>query len=146
MITAPEILLVEDDPDELELALEALQETGLQHALAVARDGADALDFLLARGRYLDRADAPAPRLVLLDLQLPRVGGIEVLRTLKSDARTRHIPVVVLTSSRVETDLETCYALGANSYVVKPVDLDQFVQALAEVGSYWMELNEGLPR
>ncbi len=145
MTQPAEILLVEDNPDELELALMALQESGLANPLAVARDGAEALEFLFATGRYEHRKGQRPPKLVLLDLKLPLVDGIEVLRRIKADPATRHIPVVILTSSRVESDLNETYDLGANSYIVKPVDIDQFVSAIAEVGMYWMVLNERPP-
>lgn len=137
-----EILLVEDNPDELELTLTALKESNLVNPLHVARDGAEALEFLFAEGRYADRADAPPLKLVLLDLKLPLVDGIEVLHRVKSDARTRRVPIVVLTSSREESDLVASYDLGVNSYIVKPVDIDQFVESISEIGMYWMVLNE----
>jgi CheY-like chemotaxis protein len=137
-----EILLVEDNPDELELALAALGESNLTNPLGVARDGAEALEFIFAEGRYADRATAAPLKLVLLDLKLPLVDGIEVLRRVKKDPRTRGIPVVVLTSSREESDLVASYDLGVNSYIVKPVDIDQFMAAISEIGMYWMVLNE----
>ena len=137
-----EILLVEDNPDELELTLDALEESHFVNPVAVARDGEEALHYLFAQGDYADRADAPMPKLILLDLKLPKVDGIEVLRRIKDDARTRLIPVVVLTSSREESDLMKTYELGANSYIVKPVDIDQFVTSISQVGMYWMMLNE----
>lgn len=142
MDTPVEILIVEDNPDELELTLLALKESQLRNPIHVARDGAEALEFLFAEGRYASRAGHPALKLVLLDLKLPLVDGIEVLRRVKSDDRTRHVPVVVLTSSREESDLVTTYDLRANSYIVKPVDIEQFVTAIGEIGMYWMVLNE----
>lgn len=142
MDTPVEILIVEDNPDELELTLLALKESQLRNPIHVVRDGAEALEFLFAEGRYAGRAGHPSLKLVLLDLKLPLVDGIEVLRRVKSDDRTKHVPVVVLTSSREESDLVTTYDLRANSYIVKPVDIEQFVTAIGEIGMYWMVLNE----
>ncbi len=141
-----EILLVEDNADELELTVGALEESGFDNPLHVARDGAEALEFLFAEGRYEGRAGQPNVRLVLLDLKLPLIDGIEVLGRLKADERTRAVPVVVLTSSREESDLVATYDLGANSYIVKPVDVEQFVAAISRIGMYWMILNERVPR
>jgi len=141
-----EILLVEDNPDELELTIGALKESNFDNPMHVARDGAEALEFLFARGRYAGRAGQPNVKLVLLDLKLPFVDGIEVLRRVKDDPRTRAVPIVVLTSSREETDLIKTYDLGANSYIVKPVDVEQFVDAISTIGMYWMVLNERHPR
>ncbi len=140
-----EILLVEDNADELELTVGALREASFDNPLHVARDGVEALEFLFAEGRYKGREDEPNVKLVLLDLKLPFLDGIEVLRRAKNDPRTRAIPIVVLTSSREESDLAATYGLGANSYIVKPVDVDQFVDAISSVGTYWMMLNERLP-
>ena len=142
MDVSVEILLVEDNPDELELTILALKESRLRNPLHVVRDGAEALEFLFAEGRYAHRAGHPALKLVLLDLKLPLLDGIEVLRRVKADDRTKHVPVVVLTSSREESDLVATYDLGANSYIVKPVDIEQFVAAIGEIGLYWMVLNE----
>ena len=137
-----EVLLVEDNATDAELALRALRGNGLRNNFVVARDGAEALDFLFARGQFAHREVGNGPKLVLLDLRLPRVDGIEVLRQVKSDERTRGIPVVILTSSRQDPDIQQCYELGANSYIVKPVDFDKFAAAVAEVGYYWLLLNQ----
>ncbi len=139
---AIEVLLVEDNPTDAELTLRALRGKGLRNEFVVARDGQEALDFLFAQGAYADRNMRESPKLVLLDLRLPKVDGIEVLRKIKSDERTKAIPVVVLTSSRQEPDIEKCYQLGANSYIVKPVDFDKLVEAVSELGVYWLLLNE----
>lgn len=137
-----EILLVEDNPDELELTLSALKESNFANTIHTARDGAEALDFIFARGRYAHRLGAEPLKLVLLDLKLPLVDGIEVLRQVKADPVTRKIPVVVLTSSQQESDLVTSYDLGVNSYIAKPVDIDRFVASIAAIGMYWIVLNE----
>jgi CheY-like chemotaxis protein len=139
-----EILLVEDNPDDVELTLRALSTHNLTNRIKVVSDGAEALDYL----RPDDGEHPPAdgyPKLVLLDLKLPRVGGLEVLRRLKASERTRLIPVVVMTSSREESDLVSSYKYGANSYIVKPVDFDQFMKAVSVLGLYWMLFNE-VPR
>lgn len=136
-----EILLVEDNPNDVELTLRAFEKNRLTGRIDVARDGAEALDYVFCRGPHAGRP-LVHPRLILLDLKLPLVDGLEVLQQLKSDPRTRPIPVVVLTSSREERDLSESYQLGVNSYVVKPVDFAQFVDALRELGLYWLLLNE----
>lgn len=141
-ITGVDILLVEDNPDDMELCLEALRRNNLANRIHVARDGQQALDFLFARGEYVGRDVNSHPRVILLDLKLPKVSGIEVLRAVKADARTRHIPVVVLTSSREDKDLIDTYELGVNSYVQKPVSFAEFSTAVAQLGMYWMLLNE----
>lgn len=130
-----EILLVEDNPEDLELALRALRRHKIANRIRVARDGAEALAFLRRPGAHL-------PKVVLLDLKLPKLSGIEVLEAIRADERTRVLPVVVLTSSRESPDVRRCYELGVNSYIVKPVDFDAFVKAVAEVGLYWMLLNQ----
>jgi two-component system response regulator len=137
-----EILLVEDNAEDVELALHALKKHNLANRIQVVRDGAEALDFLFARGAYRDRDSAPGPRVVLLDLKLPKVDGLEVLRQVKADPRTRTIPVVVLTSSREERDVVASYELGVNSYILKPVDFQQFTEAVRTIGLYWLLLNE----
>lgn len=137
-----EILLVEDNPNDLELAQTALRKNKLANRLHVARDGEEALDFLFCQGPFADRSPHAGPKLVLLDLKLPKVDGLEVLRAVRADPRTRLLPVVVLTSSLQERDLVESYALGVNSYIVKPVDFDQFLAAVGQLGMYWLLLNE----
>jgi CheY-like chemotaxis protein len=136
-----EILYVEDDPADIELTMLSFKEAGLTNAIHIARDGVEALDFLLCRGAYATR-DFMAPRLVLLDLKLPRISGLEVLQAIRNDDRTRRIPVVVLTSSREQRDLVDSYNLGVNSYIQKPVDFTQFNQTIRQVGLYWLVVNK----
>lgn len=138
------ILLVEDHPNDVELALEALAEYRLANAIVVVNDGAEALDYLYRRGRFEGRAPG-SPVVVLLDLKMPKVDGLTVLRTVKADAVLRSIPIVVLTSSREERDLIESYALGVNAYVVKPVDFAQFSEAVRKLGYFWAVLNERPP-
>ena len=137
-----DILLVEDNPDDLELTLEALRRNHIANRIQVARDGQQALDFIFGQGEFAGRDTAERPRVILLDLKLPKVSGIEVLRTLKASAETKQIPVVVLTSSREDKDLIETYELGVNSYVQKPVSFADFSTAVAQLGMYWMLLNE----
>lgn len=137
-----EILLVEDNPYDVELTLHALQKHNLVNRIHVVRDGAEALDFLFCRGAYQSREFSPAPKVILLDLKLPKVDGIEVLRQLRSDERTRVLPVVIMTSSRQERDIVETYELGINSYIVKPVDFDQFCESVRQIGCYWLLLNQ----
>ncbi len=137
-----DLLLVEDQASDAELALRALRTLDLDERTHRVDDGAEALDFLFGRGAYADRSPADAPGLVLLDLKLPKLSGHEVLRTLKADDRTAHIPVVVLSSSDEQSDVTRCYALGANSYVVKPVDFDTFTETVQRIGTYWLQTNE----
>jgi two-component system response regulator len=139
------ILLVEDNPNDEALTLRALKKSNILNPVFVARDGAEALDYLFLRGEYAARKPAGNPEVVLLDLKLPKVDGLEVLRQLRSDERTRLLPVVVLTSSVEEQDLLRGYALGANSYVRKPVDFNQFVDAVKQLGLYWLVLNQRPP-
>lgn len=136
-----EILLVEDNPHDAELTLRALRKHNLANRLHHSKDGADALDFLFARGEYATRHVEDSPRVVLLDLKLPKVDGLEVLRQIKTDPRTRPVPVVVLTSSREERDLVQSYELGVNSYLSKPVEFDAFADTVAQLGMYWLLLN-----
>jgi CheY-like chemotaxis protein len=138
------ILLAEDDPRDVELTLEALREHNLANEVVVARDGEEALDYVYRRGSFAHRSEGQ-PVVVLLDLKMPKVDGVEVARQLKSDARTRMIPVVVLTSSRESRDLEECYRLGVNAYVVKPVQFRDFIDAVRQVGAFWALLNEPPP-
>jgi two-component system, response regulator len=136
------ILLVEDNADDEELTIRALRKNNLANSLAIARDGVEALDYLFGTGSYADRKNATLPGLVLLDLKLPRIDGLEVLRRLRADERTRRLPVVVLTSSKEEQDLLKSYNFGVNSYVRKPVDFNQFTEAVRQLGLYWLMLNE----
>jgi len=137
-----EILLVEDNRDDLELTLHALRKENLANHIHIARDGEEALEFLFCNGAYADRSFDHPPKLVLLDLKLPKVDGMEVLRRLKANPRTRTIPVVILTSSKEERDLVQGYGLGANSYIQKPVDFDQFRNTVKNVGLYWLVINQ----
>ena len=137
-----EILLVEDNTNDVELALHALRKRKLANNIHVARDGAEALDFLFGEGKYAGRDIRQTPNVILLDLKLPLVDGLEVLARVKGDPRTRHVPVVVLTSSREERDLVESYQLGVNSYIVKPVNFDQFSAAIEQLELYWVLLNE----
>lgn len=141
-----EILLVEDNPADAELALHALRREKLANSIHLVRDGEEALDYLYCRGPYKDRSPDHQPRLVLLDLKLPKVDGLEVLRQIKNDARMKFIPVVILTSSREERDLVESYKLGVNSYIQKPVDFDQFREVIKEVGLYWLVVNQTPPQ
>jgi two-component system response regulator len=137
-----DILIVEDNPNDAELTLRALKKARVANGIHVVQDGAEALEFLFAKGAYTGRAGSMSPQLVLLDLKLPKVDGLEVLRRVKGDETTKLIPVVVLTSSREESDLVASYHLGANSYIVKPVDSEKFFEAVREIGLYWLLLNE----
>ena len=136
-----EILLVEDNPNDEELTLHALKRHNLANHVHVVRDGAEALDFMFCAGAYAARTFGN-PNVILLDLKLPKVNGVEVLRSLRSDPRTAHVPVVILTSSREERDVIDTYKLGANSYIAKPVDWEQFSEAVHQVGMYWLLLNQ----
>lgn len=138
-----DLLLVEDQPSDAELALRALRALDLGRRLHLIEDGAEALDFVRGRGNYASRTVSDAPGLVLLDLKLPKVSGMEVLRAIKSDVQTQDIPVIVLSSSKEDSDIRRCYELGANSYVVKPVDYDRFTETVQRIGTYWLETNEG---
>ncbi len=140
-----EILLVEDNPSDIELTLLALQHHKLANRIHVTRDGEEALDFLFRRGAYAHRAENGQPRLVLLDLKLPKVNGLEVLAEIKKDPVLRTIPVVVLTSSREDRDLTESYQLGVNSYIQKPVDFDQFRKVVGQLGLYWLVVNQRPP-
>jgi two-component system, response regulator len=137
-----EILLVEDNPNDVELTLHALRTSHLANDIKVVRDGAEALDFIMCRGPYSTRDINTGPRLILLDLKLPKVDGIEVLRQAKADPRTRMIPIVVLTSSTQERDIVDSYQLGVNSYMQKPVDFQQFTEAVHQLGLYWLVYNK----
>lgn len=137
-----EILLVEDSETDLKLTLRALKKARVANRIEVARDGEEALDFLFARGKYAARQNAEQPRLVLLDLKLPKVDGLDVLRALKQNPQTHSVPIVVLTSSPEQKDIVESYNLGVNSYIVKPVGFDRFMEAVAEIGLYWMLMNQ----
>jgi two-component system response regulator len=139
------ILLVEDNPDDEALTLRAFKKSNIMNEVVVARDGAEALDYVFGTGAHADRGVTQPPELVLLDLKLPKVSGMEVLARLRSDERTRLIPVVILTSSKEDRDLAEAYSLGANSYIVKPVDFSQFLEAVKQLGLYWLVLNHNPP-
>jgi two-component system response regulator len=136
------ILLVEDNPDDEILTIRALKKNNILNEVVVARDGAEALDFLFGTGQYADRDIKETPQVVLLDLKLPKLDGLEVLRRLRKDERTKLLPIVVLTSSTEEQDMIESYSLGANSYILKPVDFNQFAEAIRQLGLYWLVLNE----
>ncbi|MCL4244300.1 MAG: response regulator [Candidatus Dadabacteria bacterium] len=141
-INQVEILLVEDNPNDEELTLRALKKNNIANNVHVVRDGAEALDFIFASGIYASRRVENRPRVILLDLKLPKVDGLEVLKRIKTDERTRMTPVVVLTSSKEEKDIVDSYKLGVSSYIVKPVDFDKFIQAVSQLGLYWLLLNQ----
>ena len=140
--TAIEILLVEDNPNDVELTLHALKKNNLANRVEVVHDGAEALEFIFCTGAYAHRSIEHGPKVILLDLKLPKVDGLEVLRQVKADPRTAAIPVVALTSSREERDVVESYQLGVNSYIVKPVDFEQFTESVRQLGLYWVLLNE----
>jgi two-component system, response regulator len=140
------ILLVEDSASDEELTLRALRKNNIANRVVVARDGAEALDYLFRQGGHANRDPDEVPQIVLLDLNLPKIGGLEVLRRIRADERTRLLPIVILTSSREDKDLIQGYSSGANSYVVKPVDFTQFAEAVRQLGMYWLVVNESAPR
>jgi CheY-like chemotaxis protein len=140
-----DILLVEDNPDDVLLTKRALKRNNILNEMQVVADGVEALDYLFGTGEYEDRDTSKQPCVILLDLKLPRVSGLEVLQRIRGDVRTRRIPVVVLTSSKEEQDLIGSYELGANSYIRKPVDFEKFVAAIQQLGMYWLVLNEPPP-
>lgn len=139
-----DILLVEDNPLDVELMLRALRKNNVANPIHHAEDGVAALDFIFCSGEFSGRHVGAGPKVILLDLKLPKVSGLEVLKRLKEDDRTKHIPVVVVTSSREDPDIKTAYELGANSYVVKPVDFGAFVEVMKNLGYYWLLINEPL--
>ncbi len=143
-MNAVEILIVEDDPRDAELTLRALKKNNLANNVYVAEDGQVALDFFFCKGTFSNRSFQNPPKVVLLDLKLPKVNGLEVLRLVKADKRTSYIPIVIVTSSREEPDIIEAYKLGVNSYVVKPVDFDKFVNAMSSLGLYWLLVNQPL--
>ncbi len=137
-----EILLVEDNPNDVELTLHALRKYHIANRIEVVRDGAEALDFIFGTGEYEERQPDHLPKVILLDLKMPKVDGLEVLKTIKSDPRTQSIPVVILTSSAEEQDIVESYRLGVNSYITKPVDFERFSKAVRQLGFYWLLLNQ----
>lgn len=139
------ILLVEDNASDEELTLLALKKNNISNPVVVAKDGAEALDYLFGRGAYAARDTRDLPQVVLLDLNLPKLSGIDVLRAIRADERTRFLPIVILTSSKEDTDLVSSYASGANSYIVKPVDFSQFAESVRQLGLYWLVLNQSPP-
>ena len=139
------ILLVEDNPDDELLAVRALKKCNIKNKIIVARDGVEALDYLFGTGQYQGRDLSDMPQIILLDLKLPKVDGLEVLKKIRSDDRTRLLPVAVLTSSKEEKDMVDSYTLGANSYIRKPVDFDQFTESVRQLGLYWLVINEPPP-
>jgi CheY-like chemotaxis protein len=139
------IMLVEDNPDDEELTIMALKESKITNEVIVARDGVEALDYLFFTGQFVGRDPARQPQLILLDLKLPKLNGLEVLQKLRADPRTRIIPVVVLTSSSEEEDIFSSYTFGANSYIRKPVEFKRFVEAVRQIGTYWLYINETPP-
>jgi len=142
MKTDIQILLVEDNSSDAEMTIASLKKNGLANRLLHVKDGAAALDYIFAEGKYAGRLVEDTPRVILLDLKMPKVNGKEVLKKIRADERTKRIPVVVLTSSKEDPDIHRCYNLGANSYVVKPVEFDQFQKAVTDLGLYWMIVNQ----
>ncbi|HYG52653.1 MAG TPA: response regulator [Flavobacteriales bacterium] len=137
-----EILLIEDNIDDANLTIRALKKNNLANRLYHVKDGAEGLDFIFGTGSYSTRNIENKPKVILLDLKMPKVDGIEVLKRLKADENTKKIPIVVLTSSKEDPDIKTCYELGANSYVVKPVDFESFIKAVSDLGLYWLLINQ----
>ncbi|HXB40329.1 MAG TPA: response regulator [Bacteroidia bacterium] len=137
-----EVLLVEDNPSDAELTIRALKKNNLANKLHHVKDGDEALDYVFGQGKYANRTVENAPKVILLDLKMPKVNGIEVLRVLKADLRTKKIPIVILTSSKEDPDIQTCYQLGVNSYVVKPVNFESFLKAVSDLGMYWLLINQ----
>lgn len=146
MSTTPiDILLVEDNPDDIDLTLYALRRNNLANSIHIVRDGEEALDFIFCRGKYAERKFDEPPKVVLLDLKLPKVDGLEVLRVMKADRRTKPVPVVVMTSSKEQRDMVEGYQLGVNSYIQKPVDFDEFRNLINQLGFYWLVVNQPPP-
>jgi two-component system response regulator len=141
-MTGTELLIVEDNPDDLELTLRALKKSNITHNIQVVKDGAEAINFLLSKGPYAQRPAGQIPKVIFLDLKLPKIDGKEVLRQIKSNERIKGIPVVMLTSSQQEQDVLECYRLGVNSYIVNPIDFSVFAKTIAQVGLYWLTLNQ----
>ena len=141
-VQAVDILLVEDNPNDADLIIRSLKKQNLANSVYIVPDGAQALDFVFCRGSYSQRSISQPPKVILLDLKLPKVSGLEVLKELKNDKRTKSIPVVVVTSSREDPDIKSAYELGVNSYVVKPVDFEGFAEAMSRIGLYWLLINQ----
>lgn len=141
--TSKTILLVEDNPDDVALTLRAFKKNKIMNKVVIAKDGTEALEYLFCTGEYADRNIEDSPQIVLLDLKLPKVNGLEVLKKIRDDDRTKLLPVIILTSSKEQQDLLDGYSLGANSYIRKPVDFDQFIEAVRQLGLYWLVLNIG---
>ena len=146
MIRSRVILLVEDNPNDVKLTMHAFEKSNISNEIIVVGDGEEAIDYLFATGRHADRDPKVIPEVILLDLKLPKIDGLGVLRRLRADERTRRLPVVMLTSSKEENDVASSYNLGANSFVRKPVDFDQFIEAARHLGLYWLVMNEPPPR
>lgn len=145
MTNVVDILLIEDNPQDAELIIRAIRRQNIANPMITLEDGAEALDFIFCRGEYSARDGSQQPKVILLDLKLPKVNGLEVLDAIKKDATTRNIPVVIVTSSREDPDIRTAYGLGANSYVVKPVEADAFIDAMSQLGLYWLLVNSPHP-
>lgn len=144
-MSSKSILLVEDNQDDVDLTLRALKKNGISHEVVVSRDGPEALDYLLGSGAYAGRGPAPLPAVVLLDLRLPKLDGLEVLRRIRSHPHTQNLPVVVLTSSKKDVDVVSSYNFGSNSFIQKPVEFPQFIEAVRQLGLYWLAVNEPPP-
>lgn len=142
MNTEIEILLVEDNPNDAELTIRALKKNNLANKLLHVKDGEEALECIFGTGQFADRNSDQTPKVILLDLKMPKIGGIEVLQKIKADERTKKIPVVILTSSKEDPDIQKCYELGVNSYIVKPVQFNEFIKAVSQIGLYWMVINQ----
>ena len=141
-VSVHKVLLVEDNPDDELLTIRAFKKSNLKNEVVVVRDGVEALDYIFATGTYANRSINDSPQIILLDLKLPKVDGLQVLERIRADERTKHLPVVILTSSKEQEDLISSYSLGANSYIRKPVDFNDFVQVVQQLGFYWMVLNQ----
>jgi two-component system response regulator len=137
-----DILIVEDNPSDAELTVRSLRKQNLANRIYVAEDGAEALDFIFCKGKFSDRNFQQPPKVIFLDLKLPKISGLQVLKEVKSNSETKMMPVVIITSSKEDPDIRTAYDLGANSYIVKPVDFDVFIQAINHAGLYWLQINE----
>lgn len=142
MVDPVDVLLIEDNPQDAELTLRAFKKNNLANNIFVIEDGADAVDFLFCKGQYSTREILHHPKIILLDLKLPKIGGLEILKMIKSDQRTKSIPVVIVTSSMEDPDIKTAYEMGANSYVVKPVGFDSFIESIKKLGFYWLLVNK----